>query len=118
MLIAYTAQWFWVSTTCSYGHHDAEVHSSVNVIVILLQNIILMGDFNAGGSYISTYELEQLRIRKNKEFQWLIKDYVDTTVKGTCYAYDRYSDMSIIITSPYHTSDVTEGRDYNLFEQL
>ena len=55
----------------------------------MFQNMILMGDFNAGGSYISVYELEQLRIRKDKRFKWLIKDWIDTTVKGTYYAYDR-----------------------------
>ena len=54
-----------------------------------------MGDFNAGGRYISGYELEQLRIRKDKRFKWLIPDSMDTTVKGTCYAYDRYIDQWI-----------------------
>ncbi|XP_039538771.1 deoxyribonuclease 1 like 4, tandem duplicate 1 isoform X3 [Pimephales promelas] len=42
-------------------------------------NIMILGDFNADGSYVSDKEMKTIRIRSEKGFHWLIKDDVDTT---------------------------------------
>ncbi|KAI9523769.1 hypothetical protein NQZ68_025494 [Dissostichus eleginoides] len=53
-------------------------------------NIMVLGDFNAGGVYVPKGKLDEiLRIRKNKDFHWLIADNVDTTVSRLKFAYDR-----------------------------
>lgn len=41
-------------------------------------NIIILGDFNADGRYLSKKKMEKIRIR-SKSYHWLIGDDVDTT---------------------------------------
>ncbi|XP_006897494.1 PREDICTED: deoxyribonuclease-1 [Elephantulus edwardii] len=54
-----------------------------------LEDIILMGDFNAGCSYVSASQWASIRLRTSPTFQWLIPDSADTTVKSTHCPYDR-----------------------------
>ncbi|XP_075384147.1 deoxyribonuclease-1 [Tenrec ecaudatus] len=54
-----------------------------------LENVILMGDFNAGCSYVSPFQWGSIRLRTSPIFQWLIPDSADTTVKSTHCPYDR-----------------------------
>ncbi|XP_010642364.1 deoxyribonuclease-1 [Fukomys damarensis] len=54
-----------------------------------LEDIMLMGDFNAGCSYVSPSQWSSIRLRTNPTFQWLISDTADTTVTSTHCAYDR-----------------------------
>ncbi|XP_068109841.1 deoxyribonuclease gamma isoform X4 [Hyperolius riggenbachi] len=55
-----------------------------------IENIILMGDFNAACSYVRKKHWKDIRLRTNQEFVWLIGDKIDTTVKkSTNCAYDR-----------------------------
>lgn len=56
----------------------------------VLQNIMILGDFNADGSYISNRDMKTIRIREDENFHWLIGDNVDTTTstKNT-NTYDR-----------------------------
>nr|AAH79505.1 Zgc:101000 [Danio rerio] len=42
-------------------------------------NIMILGDFNADGSYVSDKKMKQIRIRSDPEFHWLISDDEDTT---------------------------------------
>ncbi|XP_054906143.1 deoxyribonuclease-1-like [Poeciliopsis prolifica] len=53
-------------------------------------NVMILGDFNADGSYVSKKEMKTIRIRSNSNFHWLIGDDVDTTAstKNT-NSYDR-----------------------------
>ncbi|XP_027859884.1 deoxyribonuclease 1 like 4, tandem duplicate 1 [Xiphophorus couchianus] len=53
-------------------------------------NVMILGDFNADGSYVSKKEMKTIRIRSDKNFHWLIGDDVDTTAstKNT-NTYDR-----------------------------
>ena len=53
------------------------------------ENILIMGDFNAGCTYISKKNLTKCELR-SEEFHWLIPDNADTTVGKTDCAYDRY----------------------------
>lgn len=52
---------------------------------------MLLGDFNADGSYVSKKEMQAIRIYTDKNFYWLIEDWVDTTtsVKND-HTYDRF----------------------------
>ncbi|XP_077083210.1 deoxyribonuclease 1 like 4, tandem duplicate 1 [Siphateles boraxobius] len=42
-------------------------------------NIMILGDFNADGSYVSDKKMKTMRIRSDTNFHWLIKDDEDTT---------------------------------------
>lgn len=54
-----------------------------------LEDVILMGDFNAGCSYVTSPQWSSIRLRTSPLFQWLIPDSADTTVTSTHCAYDR-----------------------------
>lgn len=53
------------------------------------KNQIILGDFNAGGSYLNKGELDSVVLRSDKRFHWLIADHIDTTATNTLAAYDR-----------------------------
>ncbi|KAM9391411.1 deoxyribonuclease-1 [Pholidichthys leucotaenia] len=52
-------------------------------------DIVLLGDFNAGCNYVVGPEWQQIPIFTDKSFHWLIPDDADTTVSHTNCAYDR-----------------------------
>ncbi|KAM9345643.1 deoxyribonuclease-1 [Symphorus nematophorus] len=52
-------------------------------------DIVLLGDFNAGCSYVSGSDWQQIRLFTDKSFHWLISDQADTTVSHTNCPYDR-----------------------------
>jgi len=52
-------------------------------------DILIMGDLNADCSYASAKELAGLKLRKDRQFKWLISDKIDTTTSATDCAYDR-----------------------------
>ncbi|XP_026121240.1 deoxyribonuclease gamma-like isoform X1 [Carassius auratus] len=53
-------------------------------------NIMILGDFNADGSYVSGKEMKTIRIRSDEDFHWLITDDVDTTASNkNDNTYDR-----------------------------
>ncbi|KAM4820226.1 deoxyribonuclease-1 [Thomomys bottae] len=54
-----------------------------------LEDVMLMGDFNAGCSYVTPSQWPSIRLRTSTAFQWLIPDTADTTVSSTHCAYDR-----------------------------
>ncbi|EPQ11904.1 Deoxyribonuclease-1 [Myotis brandtii] len=54
-----------------------------------MEDIMLMGDFNAGCSYVTPSRWSSIRLRTIPTFQWLIPDTADTTVTSTHCAYDR-----------------------------
>lgn len=52
-------------------------------------NIVILGDFNADGRYLSRKKLETIRIR-SEAYHWLIEDDVDTTSSNyNDHTYDR-----------------------------
>ncbi|KAG7237295.1 hypothetical protein INR49_032535, partial [Caranx melampygus] len=57
-------------------------------------DIVLLGDFNTGCSYVSGSDWEKIRLFTDKSFHWLITDEADTTVSHTNCPYDR-----IVVTS-------------------
>lgn len=54
-----------------------------------LEDIMFMGDFNAGCSYVTPSQWSSIRLRTSPIFQWLIPDSADTTATSTRCAYDR-----------------------------
>lgn len=55
-----------------------------------VENFIFMGDFNAGCNYVPKKAWQNIRLRTDPKFVWLIGDQEDTTVKkSTNCAYDR-----------------------------
>ncbi|KAK1878221.1 Deoxyribonuclease-1 [Dissostichus eleginoides] len=73
-------------------------------------NIMVLGDFNAGGTYVKDEnrkykgDWEDIRLFTNKDFHWLIKDNVDTTVLGSPKAYDR-----IVVTTDMNKGVVPDS---------
>lgn len=57
-------------------------------------DIVLLGDFNAGCNYVAGSDWQQIGIFTDKSFHWLIPDEADTTVSHTNCPYDR-----IVVTS-------------------
>ncbi|XP_007577587.1 deoxyribonuclease-1-like isoform X2 [Poecilia formosa] len=51
-------------------------------------NIMVLGDFNAAGSYLSKKKKKVIRI-SSPPFYWLIDDTADTTTHSNKHAYDR-----------------------------
>ncbi|XP_043416655.1 deoxyribonuclease-1 isoform X2 [Prionailurus bengalensis] len=60
-----------------------------------LEDVMLMGDFNAGCSYVVPSQWSSIRLRTSPAFQWLIPDTADTTATSTRCAYDR-----IVVAGP------------------
>lgn len=55
-----------------------------------VENFVFMGDFNAGCSYVPKKAWQNIRLRTDSHYVWLIGDQEDTTVKqSTNCAYDR-----------------------------
>ncbi|XP_071330800.1 deoxyribonuclease-1 [Trachinotus anak] len=76
-----------------------EVNALYDVVVDVrtrwnTNDIILLGDFNAGCNYVSGSDWERIRLFTDKSFHWLITDEADTTVSHTECPYDR-----IVVTS-------------------
>ncbi|CAH2316509.1 Deoxyribonuclease I [Pelobates cultripes] len=55
------------------------------------ENILILGDFNSDCSYVSSRHWPMIRLRQDKNLQWLIGEGADTTVStnNNC-AYDRF----------------------------
>lgn len=55
-----------------------------------LNDAIILGDFNAGCSYVTKSAWEKIKLAKDRRFYWLFPDHVDTTVANSDCPYDRY----------------------------
>lgn len=64
-------------------------HALGQPVAVSWQDIMLMGDFNADCSYVTSSEWSSIRLRTSSTFQWLIPDSADTTATSTNCAYDR-----------------------------
>uniref|UniRef100_A0A665X9W0 Deoxyribonuclease n=1 Tax=Echeneis naucrates TaxID=173247 RepID=A0A665X9W0_ECHNA len=84
-------------------------------------NVMILGDFNADGSYVSDREMKEIRIRSNKNFHWLIEDNVDTTAShGNNYTYDRiviYGDDMLQAVVPNSAKPFNFQKAYGLSEE-
>eukprot|EP00033_Pygsuia_biforma_P003789 GCRY01004152.1.p1 GENE.GCRY01004152.1~~GCRY01004152.1.p1 ORF type:complete len:375 (-),score=48.27 GCRY01004152.1:165-1289(-) len=55
-----------------------------------VEKAVLLGDFNADCSYLSSSEWEKVTLYTNTSFVWLVNSTVDTTTSATDCAYDRF----------------------------
>ncbi|XP_075942742.1 deoxyribonuclease-1-like [Anarhichas minor] len=80
-------------------------------------NIVLLGDFNAGSNYVSSPRWKWIRLSVDKSFHWLITDDQDTTVPRqgkTGFPYDR-----IVITDDIKNGVVTgSAKVYNFITDI
>ncbi|XP_070536432.1 deoxyribonuclease-1-like isoform X2 [Ptychodera flava] len=54
-----------------------------------IEDVLIVGDYNGACNYVKMSDWENIRLRSQERFQWLIKDNVDTNVAGAICAYDR-----------------------------
>ncbi|XP_063953192.1 deoxyribonuclease-1-like [Lytechinus pictus] len=56
-----------------------------------IRDVAIMGDLNADCSYVGSDDWQNIRLRTQSKFDWVIPDSADTTVSGnTNCAYDRF----------------------------
>ncbi|XP_072522296.1 deoxyribonuclease 1 like 4, tandem duplicate 2 [Salminus brasiliensis] len=85
-------------------------------------NIMILGDFNADGAYVSKKKMKKIRIRTDGDFHWLIGDDVDTTASlSNDYTYDRivvYKDGMLNAIVPRSAKPFNFHTAYRLSEEL
>ncbi|XP_060766726.1 deoxyribonuclease 1 like 4, tandem duplicate 1 [Neoarius graeffei] len=83
-------------------------------------NIMILGDFNADGSYVSKKEMKKLRIYTDKNFHWLITDRQDTTTSTkNDHTYDRivvYGQTMLNAVVPGSAKSFNFQQEYGLTE--
>ncbi|XP_064598383.1 deoxyribonuclease-1-like [Liolophura sinensis] len=67
----------------TYVYHEVGDHWD-------LEAVLLAGDFNADCSYLRGAKWENVSLRTDEEFHWLIADSEDTTVTYSDCSYDRF----------------------------
>ncbi|XP_067933905.1 deoxyribonuclease-1-like [Watersipora subatra] len=97
-----------------------ELNALVDVFTAAKENwgvddVMIMGDFNADCTYVSDEEKEQLDLRTDNSYLWLIGDDVDTTVSSTDCAYDRIVLTGDLLKAAAITSSAQEWRFDNVF---
>uniref|UniRef100_A0A665ULD4 Deoxyribonuclease n=1 Tax=Echeneis naucrates TaxID=173247 RepID=A0A665ULD4_ECHNA len=67
-----------------------ELYTVFNGIYKKWKNVMILGDLNAGCSYVTMKGWRAVRLRSDPKFHWLIGDEQDTTVRQKTHcAYDR-----------------------------
>ncbi|XP_034449224.1 deoxyribonuclease-1 [Hippoglossus hippoglossus] len=84
------------------------------------EDIVLLGDFNTGCSYVSGSDWQQIRLFTDKSFHWLITSEADTTVSTTKCPYDRIVVTADMLRGVVHSSAEVYNymRDMNLSHDL
>ncbi|XP_049431018.1 deoxyribonuclease-1-like [Epinephelus fuscoguttatus] len=84
-------------------------------------NVMILGDFNADGLYVSKKEMKGIRIRSDTNFHWLIGDDVDTTASTrNNHTYDRivvYGDDMLQAIVPNSAKPFNFQKAYRLSEE-
>ncbi|XP_042257968.1 deoxyribonuclease-1-like isoform X2 [Thunnus maccoyii] len=99
-----------------------ELHDVVNVIreKWKTDNIMILGDFNADGRYLSKRKLETIRIRP-APYHWLIADDVDTTSSNyNDNTYDRivvYGQTMLDAIIPGSAKSFNYQQEFNLTDE-
>ncbi|XP_076603934.1 deoxyribonuclease 1 like 4, tandem duplicate 1 isoform X2 [Chaetodon auriga] len=84
-------------------------------------NMMILGDFNADGLYVSKKDMKDIRIRSDTNFHWLIGDDVDTTASNrNDHTYDRivvYGDDMLQAVVPNSAKPFNFQEAYRLSEE-
>uniref|UniRef100_A0A3P8X3B6 Deoxyribonuclease n=1 Tax=Cynoglossus semilaevis TaxID=244447 RepID=A0A3P8X3B6_CYNSE len=85
-------------------------------------NVMILGDFNADGAYVSRKKMKSIRIRSDENFHWLIGDDVDTTANtSNDHTYDRivvYGDHMLAATVPHSAKTFNYHQAFGLTEEM
>ncbi|XP_077371359.1 deoxyribonuclease-1-like [Festucalex cinctus] len=85
-------------------------------------NVMILGDFNADGKYVTQKGMKELRIRSDKNFHWLISDDMDTTANtANAHTYDRivvYGDDMMAAVVPQSAKPFNFHREFSMTEEL
>lgn len=85
-------------------------------------NVMILGDFNADGAYVSKKKMKSIRIRTDPDFHWLIGDDVDTTARlSNDHTYDRivvYKDDMFDAVVPGSAKPFNFQAAYKLSEEM
>ncbi|XP_018541439.1 deoxyribonuclease-1 isoform X2 [Lates calcarifer] len=85
-------------------------------------NIMILGDFNADGAYVTRKEMKEIRIRSDKNFHWLIGDDVDTTANtSNDHTYDRivvYGDNMLAAMVPNSAKPFNFQQEFAMTEEM
>lgn len=85
-------------------------------------NVMILGDFNADGAYVSKKKMKSIRIRTDPDFRWLIGDDVDTTASlSNDHTYDRivvYKDDMFDAVVPGSAKPFNFQQAYKLSEEM
>ncbi|KAK5856805.1 hypothetical protein PBY51_008375 [Eleginops maclovinus] len=91
---------------------DALYDVAKDVLTLMgTNNVMLLGDFNAGSCYIPKAKWPLIRLFTDKSYHWLIANSVDTTVSRSGNAYDR-----IVVTTTLNSRVVTGSADVFNFQ--
>uniref|UniRef100_H3CM57 Deoxyribonuclease n=1 Tax=Tetraodon nigroviridis TaxID=99883 RepID=H3CM57_TETNG len=85
-------------------------------------NVMILGDFNADGAYVSNRDMKKIRIRSDKNFHWLIGDDVDTTASNkNSHTYDSrivvYGDDMLQAVVPNSAKTFNFQKEYRLSDE-
>ncbi|XP_037621647.1 deoxyribonuclease 1 like 4, tandem duplicate 1 [Sebastes umbrosus] len=87
----------------------------------MTDNVMILGDFNADGLYVSKKKMKGIRIRSDKNFHWLIGDDVDTTASTrNDHTYDRivvYGDDMLQAVVPNSAKPFNFQKAYGLSDE-
>ncbi|XP_057181897.1 deoxyribonuclease 1 like 4, tandem duplicate 2 [Triplophysa rosa] len=85
-------------------------------------NVMILGDFNADGAYVSKKKMKGIRIRSDLDFHWLIGDDVDTTAsRSNDHTYDRivvYKDDMLQAVVPRSAKPFNFQQAYKLSDEM
>lgn len=85
-------------------------------------NIMILGDFNADGAYVTSEEMKTIRIRRDKNFHWLIGDDVDTTANTSNeHTYDRivvYGEDMLAAMVPNSAKPFNFHKEFDMTEEM
>ncbi|KAM6982494.1 deoxyribonuclease-1-like [Tautogolabrus adspersus] len=85
-------------------------------------NIMILGDFNADGAYVTRKEMKYIRIRSDTNFHWLIGDDVDTTANTSNeHSYDRivvYGEDMLAAIVPNSAKTFNFHKEFAMTEEM
>lgn len=108
------------------GDSEKEMDELYDVFMVVkdkwkTDNIMILGDFNADGAYVTKRGMKEIRIRSDRNFHWLIGDDVDTTAKTTNdHTYDRivvYGDDMLAAIVPNSAKPFNFHEEYRMTEE-
>ncbi|XP_029994008.1 deoxyribonuclease-1-like [Sphaeramia orbicularis] len=85
-------------------------------------NVMILGDFNADGAYVTRKEMKEIRIRSDTNFHWLIGDDVDTTANTSNeHTYDRivvYGEDMVAAIVPHSAKPFNFHKEFGMTEEM